>query len=139
MELTAKETTTTPNRNKPDPMNTMTLSVQHRNIPNPHPVNAWVEGQVLALARRRHIDAAHIRLTRFNDSSPAYFVQVHLVTPGPDVTAEARDHTLHAAASKVLLRLRNEIRGRESRQRRRARRDSSASVTQPPARAAIRS
>jgi ribosome-associated translation inhibitor RaiA len=39
---------------------------------------------------------------------------VHLVTPGPDVVAETRDHTLHAAFAKALAQLREQITSRAS-------------------------
>jgi ribosome-associated translation inhibitor RaiA len=39
-------------------------------------------------------------------------VNVHLVTPGPDVYAETRDHTLRAAFAKAINQLRAQITSR---------------------------
>jgi len=72
-------------------------------------LDSWVEKQILALGQARQIDEANIRLVRLENASPAYQVNVHLVTPGPDVFAESRDHTLRAAFAKVMKQLRDTI------------------------------
>jgi ribosomal subunit interface protein len=87
----------------------MRLNVQHRNIRSLDALDAWVEKQIFALGRSRQIDEANIRLIRLENASPAYQVNVHLVTPGPDVFAESRDHTLRAAFTKVMAQLREQI------------------------------
>ena len=87
----------------------MKLCLQHQNLPTSDKLNAWVEQQVLELARTRQIDTANIRLAHLHEKSPAYQVNVHLVTPGPDVFAEGRDHTIRAAFGKVMRRLREQI------------------------------
>jgi ribosome-associated translation inhibitor RaiA len=87
----------------------MRLNVQHLNLPASDPVDSWVENQIFALGRARQIDEANIRLIRLENASPAYQVNVHLVTPGPDVFAESRDHTLRAAFTKVMAQLREQI------------------------------
>jgi ribosome-associated translation inhibitor RaiA len=58
---------------------------------------------------------------RLENSSPAYQVNVHLVTPGPDVFAESRDHTLRAAFGKVMAELKEKIGGREMKRTKRLR------------------
>jgi ribosome-associated translation inhibitor RaiA len=88
---------------------TMRLNVQHRNIRSLAALDSWVEKQIFALGRSRQIDEANIRLIRLENASPAYQVNVHLVTPGPDVFAESRDHTLRAAFTKVMAQLREQI------------------------------
>ncbi len=90
----------------------MRLNVKHLNVPSLDALDSWVEKQIFALANSRQIDEANVRLVRLLDASPAYQVQVHLVTPGPDVYAEGRDHTLRAAFSKVIGQLRGTITGR---------------------------
>ena len=91
-------------------MNTsMRLNVQHLNLPSLDVLDSWVEQQIFALGRARQIDEANIRLIRWQNASPAYQVSVHLVTPGPDVFAESRDHTLRAAFAKVMKQLRDQI------------------------------
>ena len=91
---------------------TMRLNVQHLNIRSLDTLDTWVEKQILALGRARQIDEANIRLVRLEDASPAYHVNVHLVTPGPDVYAETRDHTLRAAFAKAMAQLREQITSR---------------------------
>jgi len=91
---------------------TTRLNVQHLNIRQFDLIDAWVERQILALGERRQIDEANVRLVRLPDASPAYQVHVHLVTPGPDVFAESRDHTLRAAVAKAMTQLREQITNR---------------------------
>lgn len=87
----------------------MRLNLQHLNIRSDDALDSWVEKQIFDLSRVRQIDEANVRLARLEDASPAYQVNAHLVTPGPDVYAESRDHTLRAAISKVMAQLREKI------------------------------
>ena len=91
----------------------MRLNLQHLNIRSLDSLDSWVEKQIFALGQARQIDEANIRLVRLENASPAYQVNVHLVTPGPDVFAESRDHTLRAAFGKVMAELKEKIGGRE--------------------------
>jgi ribosome-associated translation inhibitor RaiA len=91
---------------------TMRLNVQHQNIRSLATLDSWVEQHIFALGRARQIDEANVRLVRLENASPAYQVSVHLVTPGPDVFAESRDHTLRAAFAKVVAQLREQITSR---------------------------
>jgi len=90
----------------------MRLNLQHFSIQSTNALDSWIEQQILALGRLRHIDEANIRLACHRDASPAYHVRVHLVTPGPDVIAESHDHTLRAAVGKAIKQLQNKIVGR---------------------------
>jgi ribosome-associated translation inhibitor RaiA len=94
----------------------MRLNVQHLNIPALANLDAWVEKQIFALGRTRQIDEANIRLIRLENASPAFQVNVHLVTPGPDVFAESRDHTLRAAFEKVMKQLHGKLTSRATKQ-----------------------
>lgn len=87
----------------------MRLNLRHLNLPSLRKLDAWMEQQIFALGRARQIDEANIRLTRLENASPAFQVNVHLVTPGPDVYAESRDHTLRAAFVKAVAQLRGQI------------------------------
>jgi ribosome-associated translation inhibitor RaiA len=87
----------------------MRLNVQHLNIRPLDMMPVWVEQQLRALGATRQIDEANVRLVRVHNASPAYQVHVHLVTPGPDVFAESRDHTLRAAFAKAMSQLREQI------------------------------
>ena len=97
----------------------MKLNVTHLNVPAITSVDSWVAKQIAALADSRRIDEAHLRVVRLPDASPAYQVQAHLVTPGPDVHAESRDHTLRAAFTKVISQLRSTITGRAAKRMKR--------------------
>lgn len=90
----------------------MRLNVQHHNIRSIATLDSWVEQHIFTLARARQIDEANIRLVRLENASPAYQVSVQLVTPGPDVFAETRDHTLRAAFAKAVAQLRDQISSR---------------------------
>lgn len=93
----------------------MRLNVQHVNVRSLHTIDSWVERQIFALGATRQIDEANIRLARLSEASPAYEVRAHLVTPGPDVFAEARDHTLRAAFTKVMEQLQSQVTRRAAR------------------------
>lgn len=69
-----------------------------------HP-DSWVAARLAGIAGRRKIDQARVRLVRHRDRSPAFQVSIHLVTPGPDLFADAADHTLDAAFAKALAEL----------------------------------
>ncbi len=97
----------------------MRLNVQHLNIRSLDRLDSWVEEHIFALGRTRQIDQANVRLERLTNVSPAYQVSVHLVTPGPDVFAETRDHTLRAAFSKAIAQLREQISRRAAKRLRR--------------------
>jgi len=90
----------------------MRLNVQHLNIRSLDTLDSWVEKQIFTLGQARQIDEANVRLVRHENASPAYQVHVHLVTPGPDVFAESRDHTLRAAFAKAMTQLREQITSR---------------------------
>lgn len=90
----------------------MRMNVQHLNIRSLGTIHGWVEQQLRALGATRQIDEANVRLVRLENASPAFQVHVHLVTPGPDVFAESRDHTLRAAFAKAMTQLREQITSR---------------------------
>jgi hypothetical protein len=80
----------------------MSLRIQHLSIASPDALDTWVKQQILVPGRLRQIDEAIAKSTRRGDSSPDFEVNVHLVTPGPDVFASSRDHTLRAAFTKLM-------------------------------------
>ena len=90
----------------------MKLNLQHFAIRSTNALDSWVEKQIFSLQPTLRIDEANVRLAHQRETSPAYRVHVHLVTPGPDVFAEGNDHTLRAAFAKVMAQLRNKITGR---------------------------
>lgn len=84
-------------------------------------LEAWIERQVQTLGAARRIDEARIHIARLENASPAYEVRAHLVTPGPDLIVNGRDHTLRAAFSKVIGMLRGQIAQRAGKIRHRSR------------------
>lgn len=98
-------------------MTIMKLTLQHLNVRSTHALDSWIEKQIFALQPRLAIEEARVRLTRRREASPPYEVNVHLVTPGPDVFAEGRDHTLRAAVSKVMAQLHGKLVVRNARQK----------------------
>ena len=80
----------------------MKLTVQHHHLRSSDELDSLIENRILALQARMQIEEAHVRLECRFEESPAFTVRVHLVTPGPDVFAEGRDHTIRAAIEKVM-------------------------------------
>jgi ribosome-associated translation inhibitor RaiA len=83
----------------------MKLTLEHHHLRSTDELDSMIEERILALQSRLQIDEANVRLARHYETSPAFSVHIHLVTPGPDVLAEGRDHTLRAAIEKVMTGL----------------------------------
>ena len=97
----------------------MKVTVEHAFLRSTDRVDSLVEERILALGRRIQIDEAKIRLEKVPDTSPAFRVSVHLVTPGPDLLADGRDHTIQAAIEKVMQRLEARLSRRDQQRHRR--------------------
>jgi len=76
----------------------------------------FVLEQLHRLTSLTNIASAQVVLERQRDDTPAFRAHVHLAVPGPDIHAEARDHTLQAAWLKVTAALRKQIERRKMRQ-----------------------
>jgi hypothetical protein len=99
----------------------MKLTLQHRHHePSPF-FTALIESEMKALQPVLRIDEARVRIEHRSDSSPPFCISAQLVTPGPDVCAEATDHTLRAALFKLVRRLRGTITHRSGRRIRKLR------------------
>jgi ribosome-associated translation inhibitor RaiA len=68
------------------------------------------------LQRLIPISAAAVVLEHSRDSAPAFRAFVLLAVPGPDIHAEARDHTLGATWLKVNAAVRKQIEQRKAKQ-----------------------
>ena len=99
----------------------MKLTLQYQNVRSTGNTEAMVENLIIALQPILHIDEAIVRLEQSGEVSPPFRAWVHLVTPGPDVIAEGRDHTLLAAVNKVLAALKGKIGHRTEKRTRRIR------------------
>lgn len=97
----------------------MKLTLQHKNVRSTTDLDSWVEEQIISLQPALQIDEANISLARDFEGSPPFQVKAHLVTPGPDVFAEGRDHTLQAAFHKLMEALRGKIGSRATRRQKR--------------------
>ena len=62
------------------------------------------------------INSAVVVLERQWNGGPRFAARVHLVVPGPDIHAEARDYTLLAAWRKVCENLEKQIERRKTKQ-----------------------
>ena len=76
----------------------------------------WLEESLEELQARVPVSVAVAVLDRTRDGDPPYTVRVHLAVPGPDIHAEACDHTLRAAWRKVRTNLERQITQRKRRQ-----------------------
>jgi ribosomal subunit interface protein len=80
----------------------MKLTIQHVNVRSTDSLDSLIENQIIGFQSSLQIDEAKVRLAYCHELSPAYRVDVHLVTPGPDVVAQAHEHTMKAAILKVM-------------------------------------
>jgi ribosome-associated translation inhibitor RaiA len=87
----------------------MKLITQHHNLRSSDELDSLLEERILAFEPRLQIDEARVRLECRWEESPAYFVAIHLVTPGPDLRAEGRDHTIRAAIGKAVTDLEDKL------------------------------
>ena len=110
----------------------MKLILQHRLHQPSDSFTALVESELTALGTQLRIDEARILVERQQDKSPPFRISAHLVTPGPDVMAEATDHTLRAALTKLIRSLQDVLSHRAQRRNRKDRsRVSSRPLSQP--------
>ncbi len=105
----------------------MKLILKHTGIRATKGLRTIVHQKILVLEPMRQIDLAMVRITREDEASPAFCVRAHLVTPGPDLFAEARDHTLAAALGKAMKQLTAGIKARASKRLKRLKSNLAAS------------
>ena len=87
----------------------MKLHLEQRSHPISTTFKALLRERLGSLKNALQIDEARVTVERRAEASPAFRVAAHLVTPGPDVSAEAVDHTLGAALHKLIEGLRQRI------------------------------
>lgn len=83
----------------------MKITIKHIHHTPSDSFTALIEQHLDALGKTRQIDEARIVIERRMEASPPFRVSAHLVTPGPDVLAEAVEHTLRAAFEKTIAQL----------------------------------
>ncbi len=99
----------------------MKLTLKHRHHQPSESFTALIRNEMESLQTRMRIDEARVVVERHEEASPPFRISAHLITPGPDVTAEAQDHTLRAALGKLLRAISGKIGHRARRQSRRQR------------------
>lgn len=82
-------------------------------------IRGFVEKQLERLPRIGPVSNAQVVLVRSRAETPAWTASAHLAVPGPDLKAEARDHTFEAAWRKVMDLLHDQIEERRERRRHR--------------------
>jgi ribosome-associated translation inhibitor RaiA len=80
----------------------MKLTLIHRHHKPSASFTSLIERHLKEMSKSLRIDEAHILIERQLEASPPFRMSAHLVTPGPDVFAEANDHTLRAALQKMV-------------------------------------
>lgn len=98
----------------------MKLTLRQRHHELSPEMTALIETEIEALEPVLRIDEAKVSIER-REASPPFRISAHLVTPGPDVCAEASDHTLRAALTKLIRRVREKITHRAAKGGRRRR------------------
>jgi ribosome-associated translation inhibitor RaiA len=94
----------------------MNIKFHIRGLNFPDPLRHRFAQRLEELQELISISAAAVVLEHERDNAPAFRVYVLLAVPGPDIHAEARDHTLQAAWLKVATGLRKQIEQRKFRQ-----------------------
>ncbi len=92
----------------------MKILLRYLGVTAPASWRGVVEAQLKRLEGLAAIASAQVTLER-QQSTPAFRVVTCLEVPGPDLHAEARDHTLQAAVLKVVKDLERQIRVRRER------------------------
>jgi ribosome-associated translation inhibitor RaiA len=99
----------------------MKLRIDHHHHRPSSSFISLVASEIETLRALLQIDEARVTVERRLEASPAFRVAAHLVTPGPDIRAEAIDHTLCAALYKLVGGLSDRIGHRHQKRVRRVR------------------
>jgi hypothetical protein len=81
----------------------------------------WLTQPLEGLRGLVKVSAADVLIERHREGAPPFRAAVHLAVPGPDLQAEAQEHTLEAVWLKVTAALQKQIEEREIRRKARAR------------------
>lgn len=92
----------------------MIIQLKHFGLRPHSSINMLIEKQLFRWAEVYALEKAKVNVERHYTLSPPYRIAVALVLPGPDEFIEARDHTLLAAARKVLKKLEQALKKRQS-------------------------
>ena len=92
----------------------MKIQFQIRGLNANSSLRGWLQKQLERLHSLIPVTTAEVVLERERSGAPAFRAHVHLAVLGPDIHAEARDHTLEAVWLKVAKKLRQQIERRKS-------------------------
>jgi ribosome-associated translation inhibitor RaiA len=95
----------------------MNIELRFRGLNATAKLRRWLEQRLEQLHGLIPVSSAAMLLERQRDAAPAFHAFVHLAVPGPDIHAEAREHTLEAVWLKVAAALRKQIEQRETRRK----------------------
>lgn len=87
----------------------MQIEITQKNMISLETLEDWMQGQMITLSALRQIDVARVHLCWSINESPAFKVEIHLVTPGPDFHSMGCDHTIVAAFTKAFDAIENKI------------------------------
>jgi hypothetical protein len=90
----------------------MRITIKHKGIASVDRWDRMIEDGLFALADRVRVEEARVVIERRWDGHVPYRASTHIVTPGPDITADGVDHTLQAAIVKMLRVLDTGVRQR---------------------------
>lgn len=96
----------------------MKIILQHIHLRSQDRVVRMIENRIFDLANRLVIEEATIRLEHRAESSPPFHVRIHLTVPGPDLRAEANDHTVRTALDQALAEILSHLAERARNRRR---------------------
>ena len=113
----------------------MKLTIKHHDVRSTHELDSLVEQQLLKITPRLCVEEAVVALGCSRDRSPSYRAVIRIVTPGPDLEVEGRDHTAVAAFRQAMSDLDRQLdrRGRNRAWQRRGQRQQPRSLRSPSA------
>lgn len=91
----------------------MKLTLKHLHHQPSSSLKLLIERHLEKLSESIQIEEARVVVENRAEASPPFHMSFHLVTPGPDIFVEARDHTLRAALQKVVDDLESEVARRQ--------------------------
>lgn len=97
----------------------MKLDVRLKGWKSDARIRRFVQDQLECLPNFGFVSDAQVVLVHARQGGPAWTASAHLAVPGPDLKAEARDHTFEAAWRKVMDALHGQITDRALRRRHR--------------------
>ena len=99
---------------QPNPSKSMRIQFHSLGFSLDANLRRWLQQPIEGMRSLTPVTGAAVVLEQRRDDAPAFRAFVSLAVPGPDIHAEARDHTLRAAWLKVITALRRQIERRKS-------------------------